>query len=57
MYVLFSVLAILHRIFTSGILHVRRLLEISIHSASSRILFMLCVGYARAAKNETFELP
>ena len=48
--------AILRRIFTSGILHVRLLPEISIHSTDPCILAISCVGYALAAKNR-FEPP
>jgi len=47
-HVLFPVRAILRRFFTSGTLHARPLLEISIHTADAYILAISCVGYARA---------
>ena len=43
---LFPVPAILRCFFTSGTLHERLLLEISIHTAAACILAMSCVGYA-----------
>ena len=48
MHVLFPVCAILRRIFTSGILHVQLLLEISIHSADVCMLAVL--AYVLAVK-------
>ena len=57
-HVLFPVQAILRRFLTSGTLHARLLLEISIHTANACILAMPCEGYARvrAVKNP-FEPP
>ena len=40
--------------FTSGTLHARRLLEISIHTADACILAMSCSGHARARGEKPF---